>query len=69
MVTEPFSNLSKCSISSDLDLVFEKMADLAKTMLENTKNYVRFLIVYSIQIENSLSRMRLNFFSLAQHVY
>jgi len=44
MVVEPFSNLSKCSMNSELDLVFQKMSELAKTMLENTKNYVRLFL-------------------------
>ena len=61
LIYEPISILSKYSASSDFDIVFEKMTDFAKIMLENTKNYVKKISI-KFCIKPEISHILIIFF-------
>ena len=42
MLGESLANLSNASKDNDLELVFEKVINLNKSLSKNTKNFVKF---------------------------
>jgi hypothetical protein len=45
LISDPMLNLAKCSYNKELGFVFEKLADLSKISVENSKQFVTLISI------------------------